>query len=136
MSSIKDIVVYVDVDDTLVRSFGAKRIPMAAMIRHVRDLHGAGVALFAWSSAGADYARAAAVELGLEGCFQTFLPKPHVIIDDQAPSDWRRLVHVHPLEASTKTPEDYATRRGSTTRACPARCKPRLTCSRCPAAPS
>src|SRR5262245_45955225 len=78
MSSTKDIVAYVDIDDTLVRSFGAKRIPLAAMIRHVRHLHGAGVALFAWSTAGADYARAAAVELGLEGCFQTFLPKPHV----------------------------------------------------------
>jgi len=107
ISSARDIVAYVDVDDTLMRSFGAKRIPMAAMVRHVRDLHAAGIVLFAWSTAGADYARAAAVELGLEGCFHAFLPKPHVIIDDQAPSDWRRLIHVHPAEASTKTPQDY-----------------------------
>jgi len=107
ISSARDIVAYVDVDDTLMRSFGAKRIPMAAMVRHVRDLHAAGIVLFAWSTAGADYARAAAVELGLEGCFHAFLPKPHVIIDDQAPSDWRCLIHVHPAEASTKTPQDY-----------------------------
>jgi hypothetical protein len=107
MTSAKDLVAYVDVDDTLVRSFGAKRIPMAAMVQHVRNLHAAGVALFAWSTAGADYARAAAVELGLEGCFQAFLPKPHVIIDDQAPSEWTRLIHVHPAEASAKTPQAY-----------------------------
>jgi cation transport ATPase len=107
MNSAGDMVVYVDVDDTLVRSFGSKRIPMAAMVQHVRDLHAAGVTLLVWSTAGADYARAAAVELGLEGCFQGFLPKPHVIIDDQAPSDWRDLIHVHPAEASAKTAEDY-----------------------------
>ena len=100
---------YVDIDDTLVRSFGSKRIPMPAMVQHVRDLHGAGVAVFAWSTAGADYARTAATELGLEGCFRAFLPKPHIIIDDQAPAQWRHLIHVHPGEASAKTPEDYAT---------------------------
>jgi len=107
MNSVSDVVAYVDIDDTLVRSFGSKRIPIAALVQHVRDLHEAGVALFAWSTAGADYARAAAVELGLEGCFQAFLPKPHVIIDDQAPSDWRYLIHVHPAEASAKTAADY-----------------------------
>jgi hypothetical protein len=26
---------------------------------------------------------------------------------DQAPSDWRHLIHVHPAEASAKTPENY-----------------------------
>ena len=109
MSSTSVLVVYVDVDDTLVRSFGSKRIPIMAMVQHVRDLHGAGVSVFAWSTAGADYARAAAVELGLVDCFRAFLPKPHIIIDDQSPAAWRRLIHVHPSEASTKTPEDYAT---------------------------
>jgi hypothetical protein len=80
---------------------------MAAMGQHVRDLRAAGVALFAWSTAGADYARAAAPELALEGCFRAFLPKPHVVIDDQPPPDWRHLIHVHLAEASAKTPEDY-----------------------------
>jgi len=35
------------------------------------------------------------------------LPKPDVIIDDQALTDWRRLVEVHPMTASTYRPEDY-----------------------------
>ena len=80
-----------------------------AIVQHVRDLHGAGVSVFAWSTAGADYARAAATELGLVDCFRAFLPKPHIISDDQAPAEWRRLIHVHPGEASAKTPEDHAT---------------------------
>jgi hypothetical protein len=103
-------VAYVDIDDTLIRSSGSKRIPMTmtALVQHVRDLHDAGIALFAWSTAGADYARATAAELRLEGCFETYLPKPQIIIDDQAPAEWRRLIHVHPMEASAKTPEDYA----------------------------
>jgi hypothetical protein len=55
-------VAYVDIDDTLIRSSGSKRIPMTmtALVQHVRDLHDAGIALFAWSTAGADYARATA----------------------------------------------------------------------------
>ena len=77
-----------------------------ALIQHVRDLDGAGLALFARSTAGAGHACTTAIELGLEGCFQTFLPRIHIIIDDQAPAEWRRLIHVHPVEASAKTPED------------------------------
>lgn len=45
MAEIRSLIAYVDVDDTLVRSFGGKRIPMPAMVRHVRDLHLRGVAL-------------------------------------------------------------------------------------------
>jgi hypothetical protein len=53
-------VVFVDVDDTLVRSVGAKRIPMPNVIARIRELHTQGVALYLWSSGGADYAREAA----------------------------------------------------------------------------
>jgi hypothetical protein len=45
---------------------------------------------------------------GIEECFKAFLPKPNVIIDDQAPTEWRRLVHVHPSEATSKTVQEYA----------------------------
>jgi hypothetical protein len=38
MTETRDLVAYVDVDDTLVRSFGSKRIPMTEMVRHVREL--------------------------------------------------------------------------------------------------
>jgi hypothetical protein len=103
------MVVYVDVDDTLVRSFGSKRIPMTAMVAHVRELASRGAALYCWSTGGAEYARAAAAELGIEGCFAGFLPKPNVVIDDQPIADWRRTVQVHPAEAVSKTLDDYLT---------------------------
>jgi len=103
------MVVYVDVDDTLVRSFGSKRIPMTEMVTHVRALARDGAVLYCWSSGGADYARAAAAELGIEECFAGFLPKPHVMIDDQPPAEWRRTVHFHPGEAVAKTLDDYRT---------------------------
>jgi hypothetical protein len=102
------IVAYVDVDDTLVRSVGSKRIPMTGVVSHVRALFQRGVALYAWSSGGAEYARTSARELGLEECFLGFLPKPNVLIDDQEPGEWRRFIHVHPMEAVSKTADDYA----------------------------
>ena len=75
-------VVYVDVDDTLVRSFGSKRMAMPAVVQCVRELNAAGFRLYCWSTAGADYCRVTAQELGILDCFQGFLPKPEIIIDD------------------------------------------------------
>ncbi|SEK31691.1 Protein of unknown function [Roseateles sp. YR242] len=89
-------IVFVDVDDTLIRSVGMKRIPMPAVVAQVRAMHEAGDQLYLWSSGGADYAKASAVELGVEGCFVAFLPKPDVYLDDQAVSDWRFCRHVLP----------------------------------------
>lgn len=82
-------VIFVDVDDTLIRSVGTKRIPIPSTIARVRTLKELGNQLFLWSSGGADYARAAALELGIETCFDGFLPKPSVYIDDQPVSEWR-----------------------------------------------
>jgi beta-phosphoglucomutase-like phosphatase (HAD superfamily) len=92
-------IVFVDVDDTLIRSVGQTRIPMPGVVSRVRELHLEGAALYLWSSGGADYARASAVELGLEHCFIAFLPKPDIYIDDQAVSDWRFCEHVLPMNA-------------------------------------
>ncbi|RJF71309.1 DUF705 domain-containing protein [Deinococcus cavernae] len=89
-------VIYVDVDETLVRNYGRSRIPIPAVIAYVRQLFENGAELYCWSSGGAEYARESAREVGLEDCFTAFLPKPHVMIDDQPVSDWRRLVYVHP----------------------------------------
>lgn len=50
MAELRNLVAYVDIDDTLVRSFGSKRIPMTEMVRHVREFHRDGVSLYAWSS--------------------------------------------------------------------------------------
>src|SRR5947208_1817794 len=89
-------IIYVDVDDTLVRSIGPKRIPMPSVIAHVRHLKAHGADLYCWSTGGADYARESAQELGIADCFTAFLPKPHVIIDDQQVSDWRNCTHLYP----------------------------------------
>ena len=92
-------VVFVDVDDTLIRSVGTKRIPMPPVVARVRELHEQGVALYLWSSGGAEYARASAVELGIEGCFVAFLPKPDAYLDDQPVHEWRYCQHVLPGNA-------------------------------------
>lgn len=93
-------VVFVDVDDTLMRSVGTKRIPMPAVVAHVRAMYEQGVALYLWSSGGTEYARASAAELGIEHCFLAFLPKPDAYLDDQPVSDWRFCQHVLPSNAS------------------------------------
>jgi hypothetical protein len=101
------LVVYVDVDDTLVRTIGTKRFPMTGAIDHVRALHAQGAELFCWSSGGADYARAAAEELGIAPCFIAFLPKPHVLLDDQPFTDWRRLLNMHPFQCESELVATY-----------------------------
>ena len=90
------MVVYVDVDDTLVRTVGVTRIPIPAAIRHVRALKEEGAELDLWSSGGAACARKSAEELGIAELFVGFLPKPQVVIDDQEFHEWRALVTVHP----------------------------------------
>lgn len=35
----RPLVLFVDIDDTLVRSFGSKRIPMTPVIERIRALH-------------------------------------------------------------------------------------------------
>lgn len=96
---LENSVVYVDVDDALVLSIGTKRIPMPRVIAKVRWLHNEGATLYLWSSGGAEYAKASAEELGIVDCFAAFLPKPTLIIDDQAVSDWRYRKHELPMSS-------------------------------------
>ena len=96
----KPFYIYVDVDETFVRSFSTKRIPMPNIIEHVRTLNEQGATLFCWSSGGAEYARLSASEFGIEDCFVGFLPKPNIILDDQCVTNWRNIKHVHPNETS------------------------------------
>ena len=93
---MKPRVVYVDVDDTLVRYEGTKRVPIPAVVERVRSLHTAGETLYVWSSGGADYARMVAIELGLDRCFTAFLPKPEMYIDDQPIHEWFECEHSLP----------------------------------------
>jgi hydroxymethylpyrimidine pyrophosphatase-like HAD family hydrolase len=99
MTGPKPQVVFVDVDDTLVRSVGTKRIPMPRVVDRVKSLHKDGAILYLWSSGGADYARDSAKELGIADLFTAFLPKPTIIIDDQPVSDWRDCKHSFPMSS-------------------------------------
>jgi len=101
MNDPRSEIVFVAVDDTLVRSAGTKRIPMTAVADRVKALKHASATLYCWSTCGAEYAREAAVELDLEDCFVVFLPKPTVILDDQAPADWRLCRYVHPFNVAS-----------------------------------
>ena len=91
--------VFVDVDDTLVRSVGPKRIPMPGVIAQVRRLHAEGATVFLWSSGGADYCRQTAAEPGIAGCIAGFLPKPTSYVDDQPVHEWRDCRHIYPMQA-------------------------------------
>lgn len=96
------MIVYVDVDDTLVRSAGTKRIPIPSVIAHIRALKANGDKLYLWSSGGGDYARATAEEFGIADCFTAYLPKPHLIIDDELVQDWRYCRQVHPTQVENR----------------------------------
>ena len=106
-ASAQPLIVYVDVDDTLVRSHGTKRVPMPVVVEHVRALRREGAELYCWSSGGGEYARASAEELGIADCFMAFLPKPHLLVDDQPIAEWRRFLHVHPSNCGAQTIAEY-----------------------------
>jgi phosphoglycolate phosphatase-like HAD superfamily hydrolase len=92
---MKPHVVFVDVDDTLIRSVGTKRIPMPGVVAAVRQLKANGASLYLWSSGGADYARSSADELGITDCFSVVVqlhgqnPKSGL----KSPSDRAMLRH-------------------------------------------
>ena len=106
------VAVYVDVDDTLLRSAGSKRIPMTSTVERVRELHALGAELYLWSRGGAAYARDVARELGIEPCFRAFLPKPELLIDDEPVTSWR-AVAVHPNECVGESAAELLARRTS-----------------------
>ncbi len=91
-------IIYFDINDTLVRSSGAKRIPMPAVIASVRRLKAKGATLYLWSSGGNDYCRKTAEELGLTDCFDDFLPKPTAYVDDQPVHAWKLCNHYYPSQ--------------------------------------
>jgi hypothetical protein len=109
MSATTSPVIYVDIDDTLVRSFGSKRMPMTHMVALVRSLKERGAQLYCWSSGGAAYARSAAEELGLSNCFEAFLPKPRLLLDDVQVGSWN-LAWLHPSECSSLTADEVLAR--------------------------
>jgi hypothetical protein len=101
------MIIYVDVDDTLVRTVGTTRIPIVAVIDHVRRLKADGAELYLWSAGGAEYCRQTAAELGIADCFMAFLPKPRIMIDDQEVRDWVFCTTFHPSTCSGRSLGDY-----------------------------
>ncbi|MBN9415016.1 hypothetical protein ABS71_09295 [bacterium SCN 62-11] len=99
------MIVYVDVDDTLVRSFGSKQIAMSHTQEYVRKLKEAGASLYCWSSGGAEYARRVATEAGLADCFIAYLPKPQVLVDDVLVENWE-LQQLHPNECRSQAGDE------------------------------
>lgn len=95
------MITYIDVDDTFMRSFGSKRIPMSGTLEYIRRLKETGAVLYCWSSGGGDYARQAARECGIEDCFEAFLPKPQALIDDLLFNQWR-VLELHPNECRSE----------------------------------
>ena len=108
MSSLfSQFYIYVDIDDTLIRSFSTKRIPISRSIDYVKAMKKQGAILYCWSSGGAEYAQKIANELGIADIFSAFLPKPHIILDDQKVEEWRYLVQVHPMSISSDNIDFY-----------------------------
>ena len=93
-------VAYIDVDDTLIRTVGTKRIPIVNVVARVKGLKSEGWELYCWSRVGAGYANKVALELGLEACFTGFLTKPDLMIDDVPPQSWTFLEVLHPSEVA------------------------------------
>lgn len=98
----KQSVIFVDVDDTLIRTFGTKQIPIPNAIRYVRDMFNAGNSLYCWSRGGAQYSRDVATTLGIADCFVCFLPKPDVVVDDRLAQLLDHCEFIHPNNAVTK----------------------------------
>ena len=100
------LIVYVDVDDTLVRTTGSTVMPIPGVIAHVRHLYESGARLYCWSAGGDVYARQIAERLGIVECFSGYLSKPHLMLDDQAPSEWPGFAVQHPAACVGKP--DYS----------------------------
>jgi hypothetical protein len=98
-------VIFVDVDDTLIRSFGTKQTPIPNAIRYVRAMFVAGNELYCWSRGGAQYSRDVAIKFGIEDCFAGFLPKPDVVVDDRLAHLFDYCEFVHPNNAVAPSPE-------------------------------
>lgn len=97
-------VLYVDVDDTLVRTVGSKRVAITHMVKLVRELS-TRAELYCWSRGGAEYAREIAIELELRECFKAFLPKPDGLLDDVAVEQWVGP-QLHPAECNGLTADE------------------------------
>ena len=59
------MIVYVDVDETLISNAGSEQQPIPDVVAHLRRIHADGVKLYCWSAGGAEYARKCAALAGV-----------------------------------------------------------------------
>lgn len=90
-------VIYIDVDDTLIRTFGSRTLPIVHMIDLVKQLKDASAELYCWSAAGRDHAIDVAREYGIYDCFVAFMTKPELMIDDRTLTQLH-IQEMHPNE--------------------------------------
>ena len=76
---MKNVNVFVDVDLTLIDANGRSYDGAAEGVKKLKQ---AGCNLFLWSTGGGEYAQQVARNLGVEKCFDAFLPKPDIAMDD------------------------------------------------------
>ncbi len=86
---IKDNVIYIDVDDTLILSKCGELLSETstinyALIDKIKKWKEKGRSIIVWTSnsAGVEHARKAVKRCGIEDLVDLCLPKPHTIVDD------------------------------------------------------
>jgi hypothetical protein len=89
---------FIDIDDTMIRSIGTKRIPITDTIKFIKNIDTKIDSIYLWSRGGAEYTKEIADSLGIAHLISGFLPKPDVMIDDQRISDWAHLKQLYPTE--------------------------------------
>jgi hypothetical protein len=99
-------VVFIDVDDTLIRSAGTKRIPIPAVVSRVRQLKQEGVILYLWSSGGAEYCRSTAVELGIDDFLRVSYPnRLHILTINRCTSGNTASIYIQPRRKTLEFPK-------------------------------
>jgi hypothetical protein len=106
MPTERPLCIYIDVDDTLVRSTSGKRIPNPNLVSRLREWRAQGAILYCWSSVGADYAQRIAEALKVKDCFVGFLTKPHALVDDQSIHHWAYFMELSPARAEGSSLSD------------------------------
>lgn len=107
--SKRTLVIYVDVDDTLIRTLGTKRVPIPTAISHVRALHTQGAVLYL-SAVAVNNMLGECARYGYRGMLRRILAKTsNSKFDDQQVSEWRYCRTVHPSNCGETSMEDYVT---------------------------
>ena len=104
---MRDPIIYVDVDDTLVRTDGSKRIPVPAVIDHVRKLADKDDELYLWSEVALRTPvlrrTNSEAQVASERSFRSQM-------SSKVLNEWRRLLGMHPSNCQRTTLTEYKTR--------------------------